>query len=113
MRNIFTLCNNFLFIRTCRPYLEVLPDGFCKEYISNQLISQDDEKAANIDIHIRRSKHVLEESFIEREPAARFELIQQLNKFIKSRFFLDPNIKNIVHKTRLAKSCGFDSILKV
>ena len=88
MRKRFTLCNNFLFIRTCRPYLEVLPDGFCREYMSNQLISHDDEKAANIDIHIRRAEHVLKESFIEREPATRFELIQELNKFIKSRFFL-------------------------
>ena len=82
-----TLYNNFVFIRTCRPYLEVLPGGICKDYMSNQLISQDDKAAANIDIHIRRAEDVLKQSFIDREPVARFELLQELNKFITSRFF--------------------------
>ena len=73
------------FHRTCRPYLEVLPNGFCKPYISNQLVSVNDERARKNDIYLHGVMRMIKESFIKRE---RENLLQDINSFVKSMFLL-------------------------
>ena len=73
------------FRRTCRPYLEVLPNGFCKPYISNQLVSVNDERARKNDIYLHGVMRMIKESFIKRE---RENLLQDINSFVKSMFLL-------------------------
>ena len=79
------LNKNFLFIRTCRPYVEVLPDGFCKDYIPNQFIAQDNKTAESTDIHIRRGIDLLKDFFLIRKLAPRHKILQGFNNTITSK----------------------------
>lgn len=58
----------------------------CKDYLANQFIAQDNDKAENIDSHMRRILQVLQGSFVERDYVPRYEVLERLNKFITSRF---------------------------
>ena len=85
---IVNLIYFFYFISTCRPYQEVLPYGYCKDYIANQFTSQDDAKAKNIDSHLREITKILKGSYIEVDPDVQHQRLQMLNKRITGTFII-------------------------
>ena len=95
------LNKNSLFIRSCRPYVEVLPDGFCKDYIPNQFIAQINKTAENTDIHIRRGIGVLKDFFLTRKPVPRHKILRDFNKVITSKHWT----KNF--RLRISLLCTF------
>lgn len=84
-RKTWFLKDSLYCLSTCRPYREVLPNGFCKDAIRNQFISQDNDRAIKVDFQLRQSREVLM-SFIKREAIAKRDLMKYLDTFIIRKF---------------------------